>query len=126
MNDNKELYNNDDNLLRHISDYTSRMINPDNNSDHTIEVAQLASADLVEILTRLLDLSGRDLGTGSSGVTAAAEHTSAASSPLPTTLVRHRRWAQRALKTYVLEVRHLYHIKELQPPHKRQDLVPWK
>ena len=34
MNDNDELYNNDDNLLRDIRDYTSRI--DLNNSDHTI------------------------------------------------------------------------------------------
>ena len=39
MNDNDELYNNDDNLLRDIRDYTSR-IELNNNSDHTIEIAQ--------------------------------------------------------------------------------------
>ena len=39
MNDNNELYNNDDNLLRDSRDYTSR-IDLNNNSGHTIEIAQ--------------------------------------------------------------------------------------
>ena len=75
MNNNGELYNKDDNLLRGIRDYTSRI--DLNNSDHTIEIAR----PLVHILTRLREPASRDLGIGSSSVTPAAEHTSSGQQP---------------------------------------------
>ena len=62
MNDNYELYNNDDNLLRESRDHTPR-IDLNNNSDHIVETAQPADAELAEILTRLHELTSRDLGT---------------------------------------------------------------
>ena len=72
MNDNDELYNNDDNLLRDMRDTSHVDLN---NSDHTIEITQSAGAELAEILTSR-ELTSHDLGTASSGVTPAAEHTS--------------------------------------------------
>ena len=59
MNDNDELYNNDDHLLRDIRDYTSR-IDLNNNSDQTIQIDPPAGAELAEILTRLCGVISRE------------------------------------------------------------------
>lgn len=74
MNGNDGVYANDDYLPRDIRDYRSHLY-LHNTSDHTIEIAQLAGTELTEILARLRELTSRDLGTGSSGVTLTAEPT---------------------------------------------------
>ena len=74
MNDNDELYNNDDSLLRSIREYTSRI--DLSHSDHTIEIARPAGDELAENLTRLRELICRILGTGLSEVSPETEHTS--------------------------------------------------
>ena len=66
--------------MRDIRDYTLRI--DLNDSDHTIEIAQPAGAELAEILTRLHELISRELGAGSTGVTPAAKHTSDGQQPV--------------------------------------------
>ena len=100
MNDNDELYKNEGNLLRDIRDYTSHI--DLNNSDHTIEIAHPAGAELAEILTRLRELTSRGLGIGSSGVHRQPNTQVTGSSPRTTTLVHHRRRVQRVLKNTCL------------------------
>ena len=124
LNCNDGLYNMDDNLLRDIRDYTSHI--DLNNSDHTIEIAQPIGAELAEILTRLRELTSRDLGIGSSGVAPADEHTSDGQQPADNNPSPSPEAGTTGAEEYVLERRQLHQIKQLQPPLKRQDLVAWK
>lgn len=74
MNDNNDVHNNDLNLLRDTRDYTSRL-DLYKTPDHTINIAHPAGTELAEILARPRELTSRNLGTGSSGVTPAVKHT---------------------------------------------------
>lgn len=104
MNDNDELYNNDNNLLGGIRDHTSRL-DLNNTSDHTVEIDQLAGTELAEIFVApLRKLTSRNLDTGSNGLTYAdsrAEHTSDGQVPAvnsPSASSEDQRRAQRVLK----------------------------